>query len=142
MLPLDLRNEVARTYTDPVQWLGSERLSCGDSACVLSLYHHTRGNTHSSLPSPPPSCAWKPPEMNGPYRGLMRPLVCICFLCEFTPELRHVNVRDGLCGFPASSRGLGLMWHKQSSGTRADHDRGRMRRSVMRDCRGRTRWSG
>jgi hypothetical protein len=116
-----LRNGV-RTCTGPVQWPDSGRLSYEGSAFPTQQY--TR-NTHSSLPSPPPSCAWKLLEMNGPYRGRMRLLVCVCIPCEFISKLRHIDAHDEPRGLPASSGEPRLMWHKKLSRTQTDHDRGR-----------------
>ena len=116
---------MVRTCTGPVQWPDSERLSFKDSVCVVSIHRQAGERTYSSLPSPPPSCAWKPPEMNGPYWDLMRPFACVRFPCEFIPLLRRVNARDEPHGLPASSRKLGLMWHEKLGRTQIDHDRGR-----------------
>jgi len=120
----DLRNGV-RTCTDLAQWLDFGRLPYESSACALSLPRNTRGKTHSSLPSPPPSCAWKPPEMKGPYRGLMRPFVCIRFHCEFHPEVKTRERTRRAVRITRILQDLRLMWHKKSSWTRIDHDRGR-----------------
>jgi hypothetical protein len=117
----DMKNG-RRTCTDPVQWPDSGRLSYEISVCPSSLYKHTREKAHSSLPSPP-SCAWKLPETNGPYRDRMRPLACVCIPCEFIPKLRQANAQDELRGLPASSGELRLMWHEKLS--RTDHDRRR-----------------
>ena len=113
-----------RTCTGPVQWRGSGRLSYEDSVCAVHLHQRAREMTHSSLPSPPPSCAWKLPEMNGPYCDLMRPFAYIRLSCEFIPRLRGVNAQDEPRGLPASSRRLRLMWHEKLGQIQIDHDRG------------------
>ena len=97
----------ARTCIDPVQWQDSLQLSYDSSVWALFPNQRIQEEAHSSLPSPPPSCAWKLPEMKGVYRGLMRPFVCVCFPCEFIPKLEHVNAQDELRGLPASSGSSG-----------------------------------